>query len=348
MKKILITLFQLSVTVAVLYWVYHDPSRRAQMVEAIRNAQYHWVFLGILAYVVVEVAAAFRWHVLLKVQKIRLTLPRLSGLFLIGMFYNQFLTGGTGGDIIKSYYLLKETPDKKAGALLAVVFDRLIGLVALVAITVTLVSLRFDILSKSPETRRLLWILLFLLGSSITALLTSFIISGFNLFHWLPDKFPGREKLIEVSAAYHLYARHWVATFLAFGASLGAHLATFTTFLCVAYAFNVPSAFPEGVKVLDFFAVLPIERTITALPISFAGLGLREQILQVMLHNVCHASVAVSKLIGTMGFLIIFFCCLPGGIVYFLYNPSGETRHVRMREMETELATLEHEIGRSE
>src|SRR5437868_10636988 len=348
MKKILITLFQLSVTVAVLYWVYHDPSRRAQMVEAIRNAQYHWVFLGILAYVVVEVAAAFRWHVLLKVQKIRLTLPRLSGLFLIGMFYNQFLPGGTGGDIIKSYLLLKETPDKKAGALLAVVFDRLIGLVALVTITVSLVSLRFDILSKSPETRRLLWILLFLLVSSITALLTSFIISGFNLFHWLPHKFPGREKLIEVSAAYHLYARHWIATFLAFGASLGAHLATFTTFLCVAYAFDVPSAFPEGVKVLDFFAVLPIERTITALTISLAGLGLREQILQVMLHNVCHASVAVSKLIGTMGFLIIFFCCVPGGIVYFFYKTSGETRHVRMREMQTEMATLEHEISESE
>src|SRR5213076_1129599 len=293
MKKILVTLFQLAVTIAVLYWVYHDPNRRAQMAEAIRDAQYHWVVIGILAYIVVEIAAAFRWHVLLKVQGIHLSFLRLWGLFLIGMFYNQFLPGGTGGDIIKSYLLLKETADKKAGALLAVVFDRLIGLVALVAITVTLVSLRFDILSQSPETRRLLWILLFLLGSSITALLTSFIISGFNLFHWLPHRFPGREKLIEVSAAYHLYARHWIATFLAFGASLGAHLATFTTFLCVAYAFNVPSAFPEGVKVIDFFAVLPIERTITALPISFAGLGLREQILQVMLHNVCHASVAV-------------------------------------------------------
>jgi len=195
----------------------------------------------------------------------------------------------------------------------------------------------------------LLWILLFLLGSSIAALLTSFIVSGFNLFHLLPDKFPGREKLIEVSAAYHLYARHWVATLLAFGASLAAHLATFTTFLCVAYAFaNVPDAFPDGVKVINFFAVLPIERTITALPISFAGVGLREQILQIMLHNVCHASVAVSKLIGTMGFLIIFLCCVPGGIVYFFYKPSGATRHVRMREMEDEVATLEHEIGRTE
>src|SRR5437773_10953837 len=163
MKKILVTLFQLAVTIALLYWVYHDPNRRAQMVEAIRNAQYHWVIIGILAYVVVEIAAAFRWHVLLKVQGIHLSVARLCGLFLIGMFYNQFLPGGTGGDIMKSYYLVKEMPDKKAAELLAVVFDRFIGLVALVAITATLIALRYDFLSQKPETRNLLWLLLVLL-----------------------------------------------------------------------------------------------------------------------------------------------------------------------------------------
>src|SRR5262249_56590441 len=133
MKKLLSTIFQLSVTIGVLYWVYHDPNRRAQMVEALRNAEYRWVVMSMLAYGVVEAAAAFRWHVLLKVQQIRLSVPRLTGLFFIGLFYNQFLPGGTGGDIIKSYYLLQETPDKKAGALLAVGFDRFIGLLALVA-----------------------------------------------------------------------------------------------------------------------------------------------------------------------------------------------------------------------
>src|SRR6266480_7035823 len=338
MKKILVTIFQLSVTIAVLYWVYHDPNRRAQMAEALRNAQYQWVIVGVLSYVLVEIAAAFRWHVLLKVQKIQLSVPRLSGLFLIGMFYNQFLPGGTGGDIIKSYLLLKETTEHKAGALLAVVFDRLIGLVALVAITVTLLSLRFDLLSRTPEPRNLLWLLLLVLGVSISALIASFIVSGFNLFHLLPHKFPGRDKLIEIAAAYHLYARHWIATFFAFAASLVAHLATFTTFLCVAYAFHA------GVKLIDFFAVLPVERTLTALPISFAGVGLREQILQVMLHNLCDVPIAVAKLIGTMSFLVILVCCAPGGIVYFFYKPSGLAKRVGMREMQREVATMEHEI----
>jgi hypothetical protein len=110
----------------------------------------------------------------------------------------------------------------------------------------------------------------------------------------------------------------------------------------VAYAFHA------GVGLIDFFSILPIERTITALPISFAGVGLREQILQVMLHNLCGVPVAVAKLIGTMSFLIIFLCCVPGGIVYFFYKPSGEARHVKMREMKREVATLEHEISEKE
>ena len=67
----------------------------------------------------VELAAGVRWWILLKVQQIHLSMSRVAGLFLIGMFYNQFLPGGTGGDIVKTYLLWKETPDKKPGALLA-------------------------------------------------------------------------------------------------------------------------------------------------------------------------------------------------------------------------------------
>src|SRR5205823_14406492 len=105
-------------------YVFHDPKKLHQMREALEQADYPWVVAAVGAYIVVEIAAALRWQILLRVQGIYLSWARLSGLFLIGMFFNQFLPGGTGGDIIKSYLLLKETPDKKAGALLAVLFDR--------------------------------------------------------------------------------------------------------------------------------------------------------------------------------------------------------------------------------
>ncbi|MDQ2868863.1 MAG: flippase-like domain-containing protein [Verrucomicrobiota bacterium] len=342
MKKIALAIIQLAVTSAVLCYVFWDGDKREKMLVALRLADYRWIAVAVFAYIIVEAAAAVRWHVLLKVQDIRLSVPRVSGLFLIGMFFNQFLPGGTGGDIIKSYLLLKETPGKKAGALLAVLFDRLIGLVALVTITGILVILRYQWLAQKPETRGYLYFLLVTLGFSITGLLTSFAISGFNLFKYLPDRFPGREKMLETSVAYHLYAHHWPGTLLAFGFSIVAHLATFTTFLCVAYAFHA------NVHVVDFFAVMPIERTISALPISFAGVGLREHVLQVMLHGLCGVPEAVAVLIGSMSFLVMLTCCLPGGPVYFFYKPSGATGHVPLREMQDEVATLEHQIGTRE
>src|SRR5256714_3514151 len=342
MKKIILTIVQLAVTVALLFWVYHDPKKLSEMRQALTHARFEWLAAGILAYLVVEVAAAFRWQILLKVQGINLKFGRLSALFLIGMFYNQFLPGGTGGDIIKSYLLLKETPDHKAGALLAVVFDRFIGLVALVAVTATLIALRYDFLSQKPQTRNLLWLLLILLSASVAFLIATFVISGFKLFHYFPAHFPGRDKLIEIFAAYHLYARHWRASLVAFGASIVAHLATFTAFLFAAYALGV------RVPVVDFFAIMPVERTISALPISFAGIGIREKVSQIMLNGLCGVPEAKAILVGSLSFVIILVCCLPGAFVYLFYKPSGAAEHVKLREMEEEVVTLEHELGEPE
>jgi glycosyltransferase 2 family protein len=352
MKKTLLTILQLLVTSALLYWVFHDPAVRTAMALAIRDADYRWIGAAILAYIIVEAAAVVRWQILLKVQGINLSNARVAGLFIIGMFYNQFLPGGTGGDIVKTYLLWKETPGKKPGALLAVMFDRMIGLIALITITGILIFLRYGWLTRATDAqldsnplhnpRFYVWVVLAVFGASVLFVGTTFVVSGFNLLHKLPHRFPGREKLIEISAAYHLYARHWRATTAAFGASLVCHLGTFATFLCVAYAFRA------NVAVIDFFAIMPVERTISSLPISFAGVGTREFILQVMLFNLCAVPPAVARMIGLTGFLVILICCLPGGIVYFLYRPSGATGHVKMREMQKEFATLEHEISEQE
>jgi uncharacterized protein (TIRG00374 family) len=341
-KKTILAILQIAVTSAVLYWVFHDPEKRAKMADALRIADYRWVVGGLLAYFLVEIAATARWHVLMKVQGITLSIPRISGLFMIGVFFNQFLPGGTGGDIVKSYLLVKETPGKITGALLAVMFDRIIGLVAIISITGVLIGLRYDFLAQTPETRGLLWVLLGVLGSGFVALVTTFLVSGFNLLHLLPAKFPGRERLIEISAAYHLYAQHWIATLVAFGLSLIAHLATFTTFLCVAYALHV------RIPLLDFFAIMPVERTISSLPISFGGAGLREKVFEVMFHDLANVDPSVAALIGSLSFLTMMACAAPGGIVYLLYRPSRAAGPVKLSEMEREVATLEHEIVEKE
>ena len=115
MKKTLLTILQLAVTGGLLYWVFHDPAVRAAMAMGMREADYRWIAAAVLAYIIVEVGAVVRWQILLKVQGINLSNGRIIALFFIGMFYNQFLPGGTGGDIIKTYLLWKETPGQRPG-----------------------------------------------------------------------------------------------------------------------------------------------------------------------------------------------------------------------------------------
>src|SRR5256714_7367514 len=153
MKKTLLTIFQLLVTGALLYWVFHNPAVRSAMAVAIRGADYRWIGAAILMYLCVELAAVIRWQILLKVQGIHLSNGRITALFLMGMFYNQFLPGGTGGDVVKTYLLWKETPGKKPGALLAILFDRLVGLIALIIITGVLIFLRYDWLTPDVGIR---------------------------------------------------------------------------------------------------------------------------------------------------------------------------------------------------
>src|SRR6478609_11604395 len=196
MKKTLLTILQLLVTGALLYWVFHDPAVRAAMAVAIREADYRWIAAAIGAYVIVELAAVVRWQILLKVQGINLSNGRIAALFIIGMFYNQFLPGGTGGDIVKTYLLWKETPNQKPGALLAVMFDRMIGLIALICITGVLIFLRYNWLTSTKATSPYVWLVLLVFGASVLFVTTTFLVSGFNLLHKLPHRFPGRERLL--------------------------------------------------------------------------------------------------------------------------------------------------------
>jgi hypothetical protein len=50
MKKVLLTILQLAVTSALLYWVFHDPAVRTAMAVAMRDADYRWIAAAIAVY----------------------------------------------------------------------------------------------------------------------------------------------------------------------------------------------------------------------------------------------------------------------------------------------------------
>jgi hypothetical protein len=336
MKKTILTIVQVLVTVGILFWVFHDPTKRAKMWEALTHAKPAWLLAGVACYGVVELLAAFRWYILLRVQGVILPAWRVGALLMLGIFFNMFMPGGTGGDVLKIYFLLKEIPRKKAEGLLAVLMDRLIGLLGLIMISSVIIGLQYDWLRKTPVARNLTWVLLLILVSGLTAIVFSFMISGFGLAHKLPKKMPLRDKLIDLAVAYNAYARAWRASLTALAASFGVHFASFFLYVCAARALSV------DITTGALLTVMPIILTLASMPISVGGTGVREGLFAALLVPLCNVPQAEAFTLSLTGFILTAVWGMIGGLIYLLYRPSV---HAKMRDVERQVHELEHAVA---
>lgn len=338
-----LTAFQVAITIAIVWWVFHDPVKRGEIVETLASADTKWLLFGLLGYGVVELISATRWQLLLRVQDLHLSFRRVFSLTMIGVFFNFFIPGGTGGDAVKMFYLVKETPGRRGMAILSVVVDRLIGLLALIVFAGVLIGLKWEWLNSAPKTGPWLYLALAVLVASLLFLATTFLITGLGLVHRLPAKFPGRDKLAELAMAYNVYGRAIVPCGLAFILSILAHIGYYGVFYCAIRALATPEM--EIPTLAKFYAIMPIIGTVTSLPISIGGVGWREKMFEDFLGGLLGASAGVAVAISSMGYLLTLAWGLIGGVVYMFYRPS---EHVRMASIRAEMRELEHEIAEEE
>lgn len=345
-KKIILTIVQVLVTGGLLVWVFRDPATRVRIWEALHHAKPGWLFLGFLCYGAVEFLAAGRWYLLLRVQGLRLPLWRIGALFMLGIFFNMFMPGGTGGDVLKIYFLLKEIRDRQAKAkgLLAVLMDRLIGLMALIMISGVIVAIQYNWLRTSPVARHLTWVLVLVLASGLGGIVFSFVITGFGLASKLPKRMPMRDILIDLSVAYNAYARAWPASLLALFSSFGIHFASFFVYCCAARALVVHVGGTGGAEISfgAMLTVMPIILTICSLPASVGGTGVREALFVMLLGPLCGVSQAEATTLSLTGFALIAAWGIIGGLIYLAYRPSD---HAKLRDVERTVYDFEHAIA---
>jgi len=341
MKRILLTTLQISITVFLLWWIFKDPDKRVQMAEAVRTAELLWLIPGIFSIGAAILLQTERWRLLLLVQGIDMGWMRTLKVYLIGAFFNLFLLGSTGGDIVKMFYAMRETASKKSAALLSVLVDRMMGLVALVAVTAVLCSLRLELLLSHPITQALLGTIVMIMGGALGLIVFGFVVDRFHLAHKLPKWLPMHGKIIELSSAFSTYARDPGVLAKCFGLSVPAHLCTFLSIFFTARAFGT---FAGWSGLIDILAVLPIINTIASLPISLAGVGLREGLFQKVFGALFGTPESVAVMISVTGFLIVVLWGLIGGLVYMAYRPSGG---IHLSDMKEEVAEAEESIERT-
>ena len=340
MKKTLLTALQIAVTIGLLWWVFHDPERRSEMFAAAKLANVWWLGGGILVFFFCTIVATARWKILLAVQDINMTWLRTWQLFMIGMFFNLFMLGSTGGDVVKMFLTIREASNNKAAALLSVFMDRVIGMLALIFLSVAFLYFRYDLLNHAEGSSTLLNLLLWLMAAALLIIVGMFTVSALGWVHYLPHWTPLRGRIVEISAACHMYAKGWRLTIWAFLISFPLFGMFFTTFYCAARAFT------DQLGIVDIFSVMPIVAVITAIPISVSGIGLRESLF-VSLLAPFGVTAAVATLVSVTGFLINTLGSLAGGLVFLFYRSSTH-ESINLRDMQKEVDRLEGQIEHSE
>jgi len=336
-KKIIMTLVQAGVTLLLLWMLFHDPVRRHQMAQALHTANLLWLIPGFACFGLVLLCGAFRWQLLMKVQGISLGWFRVWQLVMIGMFFNLCLPGGVGGDLVKVFFAMREAPKSKSAVFLSIVVDRIAGMFALIIVSAGVFAWFHTALMSLPMIRAFLLTVVIIFCAFIGLIATGLVIDRFHLAKKLPAKMPGYAAILDIAGAFSIYARDWKAVLLAILISMPLNAFIFGTAIFAAYAF----VGNPGASAMS--SVIPIVNTISSLPISLAGIGVREGLFSVMLHSLYGTPVDLAVLISITGFSLSVGWGLIGGIIYMTYKPA-DGGSVSIGDMETQVGAIEQRV----
>jgi len=227
------------------------------------------VFFGCTGlYALSYLLSTIRWGGLLAAEGIHLPLWRLTLVYFEGAFFNLFLPTLIGGDVVRGFTIYRITGGH-AASIASILMDRLTGFAALMVIA--LASLGFA-LSRLPS----LQIPLLILGVAVLFGLVLLLLSSDRAARWaggifrvlgLPH-FQG--KFLGMMEAIGRYRDHRAALLQAFLLSALLQALIIVTYYLVGAALRI------GVPLSYYFVFVPLITVVAMLPVSVAGLGVRE------------------------------------------------------------------------
>ena len=277
----------------------------------------------------------------MRVQGISLGWFRVWKLVMIGMFFNLCLPGGVGGDLIKVFFAMREAPKSKSAVFLSIIVDRIAGMFALIIVSAGVFAWFYKPLMSLPMIRAFLITVGVIFGAFLLLIAIGIVIDKFHLARRLPPKMPGHAAILDTARAFSIYARDWKAVLGAVLISMPLNAFIFGTAIFAAFAFvGNPGA-------AAMTSVILIVNTISSLPISLAGIGVREGLFSVMLHSLYGTPEDLAVLISITGFALGVGWGLIGGIIYLTYRPVGGSS-VSFGEMEDEVGAIEQAVEADE
>ena len=305
--------------VAVITWLFHKiDAHRVWLV--VRDAHRLPIFFGLLLWLVTIVIAGWRWNQLLGILSIHVPVKSLTCVVPIAQFFSVFLPGSTGDDLTRMLYISRLAPGRVGEACATVLLDRFIGLTSVLLLALFCVPWQWSLMSASSQTR---WIALGMLSAGAFTCLGGaiFFLAGHPTHRWFEKRLrlrPAHSLRDEAARIWGLLCNNKMLVAIVISAALITQLVHCVIFYLAGVSVGIES------PLLPWLTFVPIVLAANALPITIAGIGIREYLLVLFLGVIIHVDGAHAVATSFVILSLILMICLLGGLLYIFYRPKSK------------------------
>lgn len=339
MKKKLIALLQLALAGGLIAFLFGHMENRGELVDAVRSIVGHWgLLLGALAMTFLCLfLCTVRWNLIMRSYGIELPFRDVFDLYFVGHFFNAFMFGAVGGDLIKAIYVAKAVPDRRTESVATIFIDRLVGLLSLVLLAGVVMCIRYRFFLRYPETRKVMAFMIAVLLGTVAGLFIVFrknLLDRIGFFRRLEERTAVGRIVGRVYTAFHHCLRHrglmtrtmllslanhasLVIVAWMLGTGLGVRTVHTPTAGHTVASARVAVAARE---LANYMTVFPIINGIAAIPATPGGLGTRDVAAKFLL-GVPEFGVPAARAVplSLLLYATMFAWSLFGGVIYMLY-----------------------------
>ena len=336
-KKYLLSIVKFALPAAIIgYLVWRiEPDQWQQLSEQPKS--YGLLALALALSMVAMGLSFVRWCLLVRCQGIQLSMLEAFRLGSICFLLSFVSVGSVGGDLFKAIFLAKRRPGKRVAAVASVLVDRgsgLYGLLLLVSVGLMISTSASAVDGESViGIQQIKWVTAVLIGVG-TLVLAVLILGGKSvdrLINW-GSELPVLGKLVStVGPPLRMFHHHPIAFGFSILLSLGVQgMLVFSMYFVARGLYSSPPS------LADHFVIVPIGMLASALPITPAGIGVLEVVINELYKVVPTIPTAASGTLVALVFeMVKVVMAIIGTAFYWTAN----------EEVRESIETAEEEAG---
>ena len=240
-----------------------------------------WLLVSVLLWGITIVLGGWRWLLVLRSQGLDPGWRRTLEISFVAHFFNSFLLGSTGGDLLKAYYAARVTRHLKTEAVASVLIDRVVGLFAMLGFAVAAIVPNLDLVLRHHRTLALGLVVLGMFSAASAALFLSLRGGVSRVFPKARDRLrrlPKAETLERGLEACRALGRRPVLFWQSVGISV------LLTLVCILQLQTLVWGYGLDAPLMPVSWIVPSVICISALPVTPSGLGVRDYLYLYLLN----------------------------------------------------------------